>query len=389
MGAALLDVAVSPLFIWSTFTGVLSRELAVAEPSLSVVFSVALALFTTGVLVGGRLADAIPPRSLALVTAAGIVAGLVLCALASSMPVLLLGFGVVLGSTTGAGYGTAVRVAGTVGARRGRAVALVVSAYAAGAVVLAPIAAWLLGQVGRAGTFLVLAAGLGLLLLGAAALLPGAAASGEGAGSGTGSADAGSADAAAGRATAERPAMPVTPRRSVAALWTLFALGSLPALVAFAHAGEFAGDPALVVAAVALLNAGNVTGRVMAGPLADVIGYPTMLHGTAFVLLAALLALVPEDAPVLALPALFAVGAQYGALSVLIPVATADAVPAARFGTTYGAVFSGWGVAGLAGPVAAAALVTHAGHATLIGALAGVGVCAWLAVAWVTRGVGP
>ncbi|MPY97977.1 MAG: MFS transporter [Actinophytocola sp.] len=392
MGAALLDVAVSPLFIWSTFTDVLSRELAVATPSLSVVFAVALALFTTGVLVGGRLADAVPPRSLALVTAAGVVAGLVLCALASSVPVLLLGFGVVLGLATGVGYGTAVRVAGTVDSRRGRAVALVVSAYAAGAVVLAPIAAWLLGAVGRAGTFLVLAAGLGLVLLGAAVLLPGAAATRDGARAGPaaaaangGSADAASADSSAGHDAADRSARPVTARHSVGALWVLFSLGSLPALVAFAHAGEFAGDPALVVAAVALLNAGNVIGRLVAGPLADVVGYPMMLHGTAFVLLVALLALLPDGMPMLALPALFALGAQYGALSVLTPVATADAVPAARFGTTYGVVFSGWGVAGLAGPVAAAALVTHAGHAVLVGALAGVGVCAWLAVSWVTR----
>ncbi|MFB9727017.1 hypothetical protein, partial [Haloechinothrix salitolerans] len=91
MGAALLDVAVSPLFVWSTFTGVLAAELGVPEPSLSVVFAVGLACFTVGVLVGGRLADGLPPRVLALGTAVGVVAGLVLCAEASSVPVLLEG----------------------------------------------------------------------------------------------------------------------------------------------------------------------------------------------------------------------------------------------------------------------------------------------------------
>ncbi|MPY80755.1 MAG: MFS transporter [Actinophytocola sp.] len=303
-GAALLDVAVSPLFIWSTFTEVLAAELAVAEPSLSVVFAVGLALFTTGVLLGGRLADALPPRVLALGTGLGVVVGLVLCAVASSVAVLLLGFGVVLGLATGVGYGTAVRVAGTLGSGgRGRAVALVVSAYAAGAVVLAPIAAWLLGVVGRAGTFALLAVVLGLVLLGAAALLPGSPSAPR---SGT------------AVSVSSEPA-PQGSARAVPALWTLFSLGSLPALVAFAHAGAFAGDPALVVAAVALLNAGNVIGRLVAGPLADVVGYPATLHGTAFLLLAALLALLPEGLPVLALPALFVLGAQYGALSVLTP----------------------------------------------------------------------
>ncbi|WP_034270569.1 MFS transporter [Haloechinothrix halophila] len=397
MGAALLDVAVSPLFIWSTFTETLAAELAVAEPSLSVVFAVGLALFTTGVLLGGRLADAVAPRVLAVVTAAGVVAGLMLCAVASSVPVLLIGFGVVLGLTTGVGYGTAVRVAGTVddpggpaGAgghgRRGRAVALVVSAYAAGAVILAPIAAWLLAAAGRAGTFLVLAGLLGLALLGSAALLPGA---GAAATATDPTATGGGTSDSTARATRGVPSDPgvaaAVPRRAVLALWVLFSLGSLPALVAFAHAGAFAGDPALVVAAVALLNAGNVLGRLAAGPLADIAGYPATLHGTAFLLLAALIALVPQDVPALALSALFALGAQYGALSVLTPVATADTVPAARFGTSYGMVFSGWGVAGLAGPVAAAALVTQAGQQVLIAALAGVAVLAWGATVWVTR----
>lgn len=238
------------------------------------------------------------------------IAGLMVCALASSVPVLLAGFGVLLGCSTGIGYGTAVRVADTVGARRGRAVAPVVSAYAAGAVVLAPVAAWLLNTVERAGTFQVLAGLLGMALLEAAVLLPGA------------SARAVSAPAPAGASMSPR---------AVPALWALFGLGSLPALVAFAHAGAFAGNPGLVVVAVAVLNAGNVLGRLAAGPLADVVGYPAALHGTAFVLLAALLAL----------------GAQYGAL-LLTPVATADAVPAGRFGASYGMVFSGWG-AGRAG----------------------------------------
>lgn len=382
MGAALLDVAVSPLFIWSTFTETLAAELAVAEPSLSVVFAAGLALFTTGVLLGGRLADAVAPRVLAVVTTAGVVTGLVLCAVASSVPVLLLGFGMVLGLATGVGYGTAVRVAGTVGdpggpggagdrTRRGRAVALVVSAYAASAVILAPIAAGLLDAVGRAGTFLVLAGLLGLALLGSAALLP----------------CTGSAKSRAAHRVPRDLEVPVAaiPRRAVLALWVLFSLGSLPALVAFAHAGAFAGDPVLVVAAVALLNAGNVLGRLAAGPLADIAGYPATLHGTAFLLLAALIALVPQDVPALALSALFALGAQYGALSVLTPVATAETVPAARFGTSYGVVFSGWGVAGLTGPVVATALVTQAGQQVLIATLAGVAVLAWGAAVWVTR----
>jgi MFS family permease len=62
-----------------------------------------------------------------------------------------------------------------------------------------------------------------------------------------------------------------------------------------------------------------------------------------------------------ALVALLVLGLQYGALSTLAPAATADVVPAERFGTTYGLVFTGWGVAGLVAPVGAAALAVVTG----------------------------
>lgn len=81
------------------------------------VFSVGLVAVMTGVLVGGRVVDAVSPCQLALVTAVGTVAGLPGSAAATSLPTMAVAFGVVLGATTGLGHATAVRVAGTVGVR--------------------------------------------------------------------------------------------------------------------------------------------------------------------------------------------------------------------------------------------------------------------------------
>lgn len=369
-GATLLDFAVSPLFIWDTFTGPLSRDLNVSETGLTLVFSVSLATFSAGVVGGGRVADAVAPRWLAAVTGVGVVVGLGTAAVAPSLPILLVGFGVVLGAATGLGYATAVRVAGTAAARRGRAVAIVVSAYAAGAVVLAPVAAWLLAMIGRTGAFAVLAALLGAALAGAALLLPGA-----------GQAPRGGAAPAAKTATRSPVWGPVP------ALWTMFLLGCAPALIAFGHAGELAGGPERTVIAVSLLNAGNFGGRLLAGPAADRIGYAPALHATAAALGGACLALTLSDHQAVTLTALLALGTQYGALSVLTPVATAAAVPADRFGAAFGAVFSGWGVAGLAGPVAAAWLATWAGYQEVAAALIALAVLAWGATVWVLASV--
>lgn len=365
----LLDFAVSPLFIWDTFTAALSRDLHVSLPSLSFVFSLSLAAFTVGVLVGGRAADSVAPRRLALVTGCGVVLGLGMAAIAVSLIVLIVGFGFVLGGTTGLGYATAVRVAGTVMAGRGGVMALVVSAYAAGAVVLAPVADGLLAVAGRAGMFASLAAGLGILVTGAALLLPGTP--------------------PPPRVTLRHGVKLVGPFRApVPALWTMFFLGSAPALIAFAHAGQFAGRPQLAVVAVSLLNGGNFVGRLVAGPAFDRLGQAPVLHATAASLAGACLALaVAPDHPAVTLTALLALGTQYGALSVLTPVATAEAVPNESFGTAYGMVFSGWGIAGLAGPVSAAWLATHIGYPAVSIVLVGVAALAWVAVLWASSSV--
>ena len=135
-GAVLLDLAVSPLFAWDVFTDSLGRDLGVSHALLAGVFSVGLAAFMLAVVIGGRAADAFSPRRLALVALAGTVLGLLGSAAASSVLVLFLAFGVLVGGSTGLGYATAVRVAGTVASGRGLALGLVVSAYAAGTAVL-------------------------------------------------------------------------------------------------------------------------------------------------------------------------------------------------------------------------------------------------------------
>ncbi|NMO90236.1 MFS transporter [Actinomycetospora sp. TBRC 11914] len=339
-GAVLLDLAVSPLFAWDVFTDSLRRDLGVSDALLAGVFSVGLVAFMAGVLLGGRAADAAPPRRLALVALAGTVLGLLGTGAAPSAGVLVVAFGVLVGGSTGLGYATAVRVAGTVAARRGLALGVVVSAYAVGTAALAPTASALLALLGRGGTFVVLAGALGGILLLAAVLVPG------------------TRPTAAPRTTRSTRARP---SGAVVALWAAFGLGSAPALAAFAQAGALAATPGAVALAVALLNVGNFAGRLVVGPLSDRLGRPAALHADAALLVAACVPFALGAAGPAALVALLVLGLQYGALSTLVPAATADVVPGERFGTTYGLVFTGWGLAGLVAPVGAAALAVGIG----------------------------
>lgn len=365
LGAMLLDLAVSPLFAWDVFTASLQRELGAGPTVLTTVFSVGLAAFMTGVLVGGRIADSIAPRRMAVVAAVGTVAGLLGSAAASSVVVMVLSFGIVLGGTTGLGYATAVRVAGTLTTGRGLALGLVVSAYAIGTAILAPIAAALLATLGRSWTFALLAVALGLLLVVAAVLLP--------------------ARAATAPAAEARPDDRQAPRGPIIALWLAFGLGSAPALAAFAHAGQLAGSMAAVAVAVTLLNVGNFVGRLAAGPASDRVGRRATLHANSALLVVACIPLaVGADGP-FALVALFLLGAQYGALSTLTPAAVSDIVPRQRFGALYGRVFTGWGIAGLLAPIAASALAAVAGIGIVYVGFIIIAAISWTCVALYAR----
>jgi len=365
-GAVLLDLTLGPLFVWGVIVPALGRELRVAGIGLALAFSTALATFTLGVLAGGRAADVAAPGRLALVTALGAVVGLLAAAAADTLWTLGLGLAV-LGGATGLGYATALRAAGTVADRRGLALGLVVSAYAGGTVAMAPLAGALLQAVGRRGTLVALAGLVAGCGLGAALLLPWTRPH-------------------RGDPGHEQRSPPRPWPQGVGWLWLTFALGSAPALGAFAHAGVIAGGADRAAAVVALLSAGNLGGRLIAGPLSDRIGPSASLHGDVALLTAAC-SLLAFLGGATSLAGLLLLGVQYGALSALVPAATAGIVPAHRYGRTYGLVFTGWGLAGLVAPIAMAWLEAWGGARLVFAVALGAALLTWgCVVAFTTRG---
>jgi OFA family oxalate/formate antiporter-like MFS transporter len=151
------------------------------------------------------------------------------------------------------------------------------------------------------------------------------------------------------------------PRAPLLLLWIVFAGGTAPALMLFAHAVPLALDRQLGGAvaglAVSALAAGNLAGRLLAGWWSDRVGRLPALGlamGTTALAVGGLAAPAP---PAVVLAAFLGAGLAYGAVSSLAPAATADRVGAAAFPAAYGRVFTGWGCAGLLAPVAGAFLL--------------------------------
>lgn len=372
LGAVLLDLAVSPLFTWGVYRDRLADDLGSSGRGLDVAYAVSLAAFTVGVLVGGRIADAVAPRKLAWFVAAGLLTGLALVAAAQSVAAVVVGHGVLFGAAAGLGYATAVRVAAVATGCPGVSLTLVVSAYAAGAVALAPLLDLAWQWLGRGLTMGTLAAVLVVLVMFGALALPSEAPS-------------------MGRSRNQRGRTPALrayfPRLLVA--WAMFAFGSAPALVAFGHAGGLAGGATWAVAAVVLLNAGNLGGRLVAGPLAERFGHVLMLHLVAAALVGVALVLALDVHAPTTLGALLVLGLQYGAVSVLVPMAVAGAVPAERFGAAYGLVFTGWGIVGLSGPVFAGLWVDLADYRAVAAGMVLSGLLFWASLLAWQRGGSP
>ncbi len=339
LAGVVANLAAGTLFGWSLVAQPAAAAVGMSRDGAAAVFASAIVVLAAVLVVLGRVQRLIGPRRL-LLGAAGIGgAGLLIAATAQHPLVLWVGVSLLFGVADGLAYGVSLGLAAHVSpSRRGAATGAVVSAYAAGPVLLGVVAPPAMDAGGWRVSLAVLAVLVAGLLTGASCLAP--ARSPEG----------------------HRPGRPdPVPRRDVALLWLVFAGGTAPGLLLFAHAVTVARDLQLGVRAAGLavsaLAAGNLVGRLVAGAWSDRVG---RLPAVAVALLTGAVSIValalPASVPVV-LAGYLGTGLAYGAVSTLVPAATADRVGSAAFPTAYGIVFTGWGCAGLLAPLAGGQLL--------------------------------
>ncbi len=329
------NLAGGTLFAWSLIAEQATAGVGAPGSAGAGIFAVSIAVFTAAVLATGRALPSAGPRRL-LGGAAGLAATGLGAAAAGSHPLALWGgVGVLFGTASGLAYGVAVGLATrSPASRRGAVTGLVVAAYAAGPVLLGLAAPAPLAAVGWRPCLGTLALLVGGLLAGAALLAP--------------------ADRPERRGTASAGPLP---RRTLVLLWVLFTGGAAPGLLVFAVAAPVATERGLGSgAAVSLLAAGNLVGRLAAGRWSDRIGRLPALATALGVAAVSAAGLGGPAAPWLALGAFAGTGLAYGAVSALVPAVTADRVGVRAFPRAYGRVFTGWGCAGLLSPLAGGVL---------------------------------
>lgn len=257
LAGVVANAAVGSLFAWSLVADQAATDLGMSAGDAAAVFAAAIAVMATALLVTGRALGRIGPRPLMVLAAAAAGGGLLLAAWWQHPLGLWLGVAGLFGGANGVAYSVATTLASRVPAgRRGAATGLVVAAYAGAPVLLGALGPALIAEHGwRTCTAVLAVVASGLLLLGAA-LVPAAPRSRNPAGA------AGPADSA--------------PRRTLLLLWLVFAGGAAPALMVFAHAVALATtrglDSATAGLTVSALAGGNLSGRVLAGWVSDLVG---------------------------------------------------------------------------------------------------------------------
>jgi OFA family oxalate/formate antiporter-like MFS transporter len=346
--AVLLMSSIGTLYAWSIFVAPIEATFTHSRSATSLVFSVATAAFTLGMLAEPRLARRGSPQAIALFSCAMAAAGLAVAGTAGSIWLVILGFGVLFGLANGFGYSISLQIVQhAVPHRRGLVTGIAVSSYMLGAVIGSPLLAAASTLWGYRAAMLILAGYLAAVGPIAFQLLK----------------ESGIATPNAGRSSeiAGAPA----PFGDIALLWLLFFLSSLVGVMVLAHAAPLAasfpdGDRNLALA-VALVALGNAAGRLAGGWLSDRLRPRTLLCGAPALNALALAAVLWVPTIDVLLMALCAVGAGYGCIAASLPAIVANSYGADRLASLYGRLFTAWGAAGLAAPYLGGVLFDRTG----------------------------
>jgi OFA family oxalate/formate antiporter-like MFS transporter len=308
--------------------------------------------FALCMIPGGLVQDRFGPKVGATAGGLSLAAGCIVAGLMKSYLGLIVGFGLLGGVGMGLGYAAATPAAVKwFGPRqRGLVVGLVVGGYGGAAIYIAPLARYLIAEVGLSGSFIALGVLFALVVIVAGQLLawpppgypvPGVTTDGPG---------------RAGTSQADWHATSMVRTWQFYVLVLLFVGSAQSGLLVIANAAPILNQTARQIAALAahawLLAAFgglvNASGRIGTGLYSDRIGRKNAYLINGIVSSICLLS-TPSVMELGNVTLLFLVVGvaywQYGGGLALLPAMTADYFGSKNLGLNYGLVFIGWGLA--------------------------------------------
>ena len=349
VGGGLLNVAIGTYYAWSVFVPALEKEFGWTRTQTSLVPTIDMVMLASSFLLAGFLQNRFGPRAIAAFGGLMFSSGLFLASWTTSLTMLYVTWGLMVGIGLGFGYLPPISVGSKwFPHQRGLVNGLAIGIFAAGSGLFGPLAAWLITQVGWRTTFQILA-GLffGFTMVGGYLLKDPPV------------------DFVA-------PAVPTSRSRNVVhhadvrtskvirlgtfyQLWIAYALGTTAGTMVISQLVPFArqsGLSAQVAAfAISVGAVGSASGRFLSGWMSDHFGRLFTLRAMIFVSMLATPALyLVREQVVLFYVFLFLVYYCYGTQLSVYTALAGDFFGTRYLSTNYGLLLLAWGFAGVLGP---------------------------------------
>jgi len=334
------------------FVAPLESEFGWKRAQTSNVFTIAVVMFATSLLLAGRLQDRFGPFWMAVTGGALVSLGFFLCAYTTSLHYLFLCYGVLGGIGNGFGFATVAPVmAKWFPDKRGLAIGLAFAGYGGGSAIFGPVANLVLFPHFGWRTACMMLGGIFLLMTMVGSFLmknpPEGYLPNE-------STPAPTSRAASSKYEFTPSEILRTPAFYL--MWLGFGLGSSAGLLIISQLVPFArsqGIPGVALATMTLAVGaiGNVSGRIVSGWLSDALGRLNTLRVVLAISTVAIPIMYWAGAHVFAVYVMvFIVYFCYGAQAAVNPAAITDFWGARNAGANYGLLFTAWGAAGIVGP---------------------------------------
>lgn len=341
--AILTNLSLGTGYAWSVFQAALletnaSRGWELSQTSLA--FSISFAMVPIGMIIFGPKVDAQGPKKFVFLGGILFGLGLFLTGFASSIPMLYLTYGVLLGLGIGSAYGAATSVAVKwFPDKKGLAGGLTAAGFGSGPIILSPIIKSLIASVGVYRTFNILGAILLIVICGASLVMKKAPAPKV----------ATDQVVPTGKTYKE-----MLREGNFWLLWLIYTLGATGGMMIIGTASDIAktyslADPVVVVMLVGLAN---TFGRIFWGAVSDKIGrYYTVV--AMFIVVAGGLFLLASNqtlGSIFGVIGVMMVALSFGGFLGAFPGITAENWGVQNAGSNYGWMFTAYGVAALFGP---------------------------------------
>lgn len=372
--AVCINMTMGVNYSWSVIKKALVNDWQWSHVSAALPYAVYTIIFSSAMVLGGRLQDTAGPRIAATLGSFFIGAGLLFCSFVTTPSVMVLTY-----SLTGIGF--AFCFSATMPAsikwfphkRKGVISGIVVSGSALAAAYFSPLISWLLAHYGISDTFLVLGVGVFIVTVLFSQLLHNPSRH---------SSDCDTPVPAVCPATRDITWYGMIRTRAFYKLWLMFLCIASACLMIVGHIVTIAETQAgwkngfYLITVFALLN---TIGRLISGYFSDRYGRRPIFVVVFLLQAANLLMFVTFITPALLIVGMMIVGFSFGASFALFPLATADHYGLKYLGSNYGLIFTAYGTGGLVGPLIAGWVVDGTGSffyayilsaATLMAALA-------------------